>query len=160
MEAHNRKSIDSIDSGITPIVAPDSMSQIEVLPAHCPIDFNISCDSPHSESFPRYKQNVTWDADTVVHDIPCTPAPRGVPEVGDHEPLIDGSIFPSLPPLHHGHREVHLRNGIMNASRLAAANEPDAEKAFFVGDLSQVYGQHQRWMSCLPEVQPYYGLSI
>lgn len=47
----------------------------------------------------------------------------------------------------------------MNASRLAAENEPDAEKAFFVSDLSQVYRQHLRWKACLPEIQPFYGTS-
>ncbi|KAF9048930.1 ornithine decarboxylase [Panaeolus papilionaceus] len=46
----------------------------------------------------------------------------------------------------------------MNASRLAADHEPDAEKAFFVADLSQVYRQHQRWVSALPEIQPFYAV--
>jgi len=46
----------------------------------------------------------------------------------------------------------------MNASRLAADNQPDAEKAFFVADLSQVYRQHQRWKLCLPEIQPFYAV--
>ena len=73
--------------------------------------------------------------------------------------ITDETIFPSLPPLYHGHPEVHLRNGIMNASRLAAAHVPDAEKAFFVADLSQVYRQHLRWKACLPEVIPFYGKS-
>jgi hypothetical protein len=68
-------------------------------------------------------------------------------------------IFPDLPPLYHGHSDIHLRNGIMNASRLSAANEPDAEKAFFVADLSQVYRQFQRWRRCMPEIQPFYGES-
>ncbi|TFK34528.1 ornithine decarboxylase [Crucibulum laeve] len=46
----------------------------------------------------------------------------------------------------------------MNASKLAAAHEPDAEKAFFVADLSQVYKQHMRWKACLPEIQPFYAV--
>lgn len=69
----------------------------------------------------------------------------------------DGKILSDLPTLHHGHSDVHLRNGIMNASRLSAANEPDAEKAFFVADLSHVYRQFQRWKHCMPEIQPFYG---
>lgn len=66
-------------------------------------------------------------------------------------------IFPELPPLYRGQPDVHMRNGILNARRLAAAGEPDAEKAFFVANLSEVYRQHQRWMGCLPEIQPFYG---
>lgn len=45
----------------------------------------------------------------------------------------------------------------MNAARLADAHEPDAERAFFVADLSQVYLQHLRWQACLPEIEPFYG---
>lgn len=67
-------------------------------------------------------------------------------------------IFPSLPPLHQGHPDVHLRNGIMNSMHSAENNEPDSEKAFFVADLSQVYHQHMRWKANLPEIQPFYGM--
>lgn len=74
-------------------------------------------------------------------------------------PVEGEKMFPDLPPLHHGHSDIHLRNGIMNASRSSAANEPDAEKAFFVADLSQVYRQFQRWRRCMPEIQPFYGES-
>jgi hypothetical protein len=34
---------------------------------------------------------------------------------------------------------------------------PDAEKAYFVADLSFVYNQYQRWKCCLPEIEPFYG---
>ncbi|KAF8631977.1 hypothetical protein AX15_002089 [Amanita polypyramis BW_CC] len=67
-------------------------------------------------------------------------------------------VFPNLPPLLYGHSDVHLRNGIMNATRLSAANEPDSEKAFFVADLSHVYRQFQRWKKCMPEIQPFYAV--
>jgi ornithine decarboxylase len=46
----------------------------------------------------------------------------------------------------------------MNSARLAAENEPDAEKAFFVADFSQVYRQHVRWKTCLSEIQPFYAV--
>ncbi|KAJ3769009.1 ornithine decarboxylase [Lentinula raphanica] len=46
----------------------------------------------------------------------------------------------------------------MEAIQLANDGEPDAEKAFFVADLSQVYKQHQRWVSRLPEITPYYAV--
>jgi len=51
-----------------------------------------------------------------------------------------------------------MRAGVINASRLADADEPNAEKAFFVADLSQVYRQHKRWKACLPEIQPFYAV--
>ncbi|KAJ3818038.1 ornithine decarboxylase [Lentinula raphanica] len=46
----------------------------------------------------------------------------------------------------------------MEAIQLANDGEPDAEKAFFVADLGQVYKQHQRWVSRLPEITPYYAV--
>jgi ornithine decarboxylase len=47
----------------------------------------------------------------------------------------------------------------MRALSLAADGEPDAERAFFVADLSQVYLQWQRWKRCLPEIEPFFGTS-
>ena len=71
--------------------------------------------------------------------------------------LEEETIFPSLPPLFFGHPDIHIRNGIMAALRMDASQVPDAEKAFFVADLSQIYRQHKRWKACLPEVKPFYG---
>jgi len=66
-------------------------------------------------------------------------------------------LFSGLPPLHSGQPIVHVHNGILNARLLASPGEPDAEKAFFVADLGEVFRQHRRWISCLPEIQPFYG---
>lgn len=66
-------------------------------------------------------------------------------------------IFPGLPPLLRGHPDVHLRNGVIHAARLSTTGMPDAEKAYFVADLSYVYNQYQRWKRCLPEIEPFYG---
>ncbi|KAH9918920.1 ornithine decarboxylase [Epithele typhae] len=54
--------------------------------------------------------------------------------------------------------DVHLRNGVINALHLSAEGEADAEKAFFVADLSSVYRQHERWQKNLPEVEPFYAI--
>jgi ornithine decarboxylase len=67
------------------------------------------------------------------------------------------AIYPNLPPLLVGHPDIHIRNGIMKALRMADAQMPDSEKAFFVADLSQIYQQHKRWKISLPEVTPFYG---
>lgn len=140
------------------------MSQIQTLPAHCPIDFSISRSPPCDYSFcGSYLEKINWTTNALVNDIILSSSPS-LRVTADQFLLEshprntdDEHLFPSLPPLLHGRSEVHLRNGIMNASRLAAAHEPDAEKAFFVGDLSQVYRQHLRWKKCLPHIQPFYG---
>ncbi|KAM6489491.1 Pyridoxal-dependent decarboxylase, pyridoxal binding domain containing protein [Amanita muscaria] len=67
-------------------------------------------------------------------------------------------LFQGLPPLFYGHPDVYLRNGIIDASTRSAAYEINAEKAFFVADLSEVYRQFQRWKKCLPEIQPFYAI--
>ncbi|KAI0319068.1 ornithine decarboxylase [Amylostereum chailletii] len=46
----------------------------------------------------------------------------------------------------------------MRATTLAADHEPDAEKAFFVADLSYVLKQHERWKRNLPDVDPFYAI--
>ncbi|KDR78538.1 hypothetical protein GALMADRAFT_209014 [Galerina marginata CBS 339.88] len=135
-----------------------SMSRLETLPAINPIDFSIS-SSP--DTYAQFREtNIPWATNALAGDI-LSPSPLRATATTFSAHSHDNrreTIFPSLPPLLTGHPEVHLRNGIMNASRLAAAHEPDAEKAFFVADLSQVYRQHMRWKACLPEIQPFYAV--
>lgn len=50
-----------------------------------------------------------------------------------------------------------LRSGIAEAAIASAANQPDAEAAFFVADLGHIYRQHKRWQKCLPNITPFYG---
>lgn len=151
------------------------MSQIEILPAQSsPIDFDISRSSPayrrafnqrlgNDPSAPSFNDTGgNWSPTTaaLVNEIISSSPLRITADSPLRHHTVDSdpaAIFPNLPPLHHGHPDLHLRNGIMNAFQLAADNEPDAEKAFFVADLSQVYRQHLRWHACLPEIQPFYG---
>jgi len=67
-------------------------------------------------------------------------------------------LFPNLPPLLTGHSDTHLRNGIMNGFAKSAVQELNAEKAFFVADLSEVYRQFKRWKICFPEIHPFYAI--
>ena len=137
------------------------MSRLETLPAVNAIDFTLSSSSGNPYTL-FHDKKLTWTNNTLVDEvISSSPSVRAPASSFSNDAHGFGSdaIFPNLPPLHQGHPEVHLRNGIMNASRLSAAHEPDAEKAFFVADLSLVYYQHQRWKACLPEIQPFYGLS-
>ncbi|KAF8640277.1 hypothetical protein AX16_010172 [Volvariella volvacea WC 439] len=117
------------------------MSQVEILSASCPSELTSTCSPSLLD-------------DTLVVN------PPSLDDNLDESSLLDDGLqlFPDLPALFHGHREIHLRNGIMNASQLAAASVPDAERAFFVADLSQVYRQHQRWVTCLPEIEPFYAV--
>lgn len=137
------------------------MSQLEIL---SPVDFDydmMSCSPTLSSSLPRshsekYIANVfvagLFSPASTVHSNDTT-----YPIKNPERHYDDEVSIPGLPPLHRGHPDVHLRNGVMNALHLSAEGEPDAEKAFFVADLSSVYKQHERWKKLLPEIEPYYG---
>jgi ornithine decarboxylase len=79
---------------------------------------------------------------------------------GDDEDDNGDINFPELPPLLRGHPDVHLRNGVIRAAHLSADGVSDAEKAYFVADLSYVYNQYQRWKYHLPEIEPFYGARV
>ena len=133
------------------------MSKVEVLSASNPIDFDyhLSGNSYKNDLCPNSYlgghssvTNCNSLLTSGLHDLPDTA-------------IVDGLnvSIAGLPPVLSGHPDLHLRNGVINALSLADANEPDAEKAFFVADLSEVLMQHIRWKRCLPEVEPFYGKS-
>jgi ornithine decarboxylase len=130
------------------------MSQVEVLPATCPIDFSLD----RSQFYDSFRENYGFNATKPLADGLIAQSAVPVPADKYVLPSQETHLFPSLPPLHRGHSDVHLRAGIMNAAHLTADNVPNAEKAFFVADLSQVYRQHQRWLKCLPGIQPFYAI--
>ena len=132
------------------------MSQVHILAARSPIAFEselVSCSPTISTSISISFNDKTTN--TLLDRFITTPA------ANDAAPAIDDGrdefAAPGLPPVHHGHIDTHLRNGVMKAAELAADGEPDAEKAFFVADLSYVYLQHLRWKRLLPEIEPFYG---
>ncbi|OBZ72018.1 Ornithine decarboxylase [Grifola frondosa] len=145
------------------------MSQLEILAAHCPVDFDydvdvVSCSPSLSSPLSRphhgkYLTNVIVNGllspshAAHGHDNTHAVAPKDPEHHYDDEVTI-----PGLPPLMRGHSDVHLRNGVMNALQLASVGEADAEKAFFVADLSYVYKQHERWKKYLPDIEPYYAV--
>ncbi|KAI0064933.1 ornithine decarboxylase [Artomyces pyxidatus] len=122
------------------------MSQLEILPAA--LDFFAS-SSPTSSN--HLEKLTSWTSNLLL-------LPNGGHTATDVDDGDDDFIFPDLPPLLRGHPEVHLRNGVLTAARLAAVHEPDAEKAYFVADLSYVYKQHERWKRCLPDIEPFYAI--
>ncbi|KAF8638960.1 hypothetical protein AX17_001821 [Amanita inopinata Kibby_2008] len=136
------------------------MSQVDTYPACNAIDIVLPNSRRHfatdssNDSFARYHEIIRLNTKTTVDNL----LEKKVVTKGDVHQAGDECLFPGLPPLLSGHSDIHLRDGIMNASRLAAASEPNAEKAFFVADLSHVYRQFQRWTRCLPEIQPFYAV--
>lgn len=140
------------------------MSQLEILPSIAPVDFDFSATDTLSEPIVRSQED-SFSSSVIEGFLSSSPDyfrlyPDAAHSIGELN-QTEGDIFvPSLPPLLRGHPDLHLRNGVINASRLATENIPDAEKAFFVADLSEVYKQHQRWARCLPGIEPFYGAVV
>ncbi|KZT06067.1 uncharacterized protein LAESUDRAFT_654444 [Laetiporus sulphureus 93-53] len=142
------------------------MSQLEVLAALSPVAFEYdvnACSSSLPASFPRSHQERIL-ANALINGLITAPhiahghdTPLANTQDGEAQDDADVTI-PGLPPLLRGHPNIHLRNGVINALHLAIAGESDAEKAFFVADLSRVLQQHKRWMANLPEIQPFYAI--
>ncbi|KAF4571030.1 hypothetical protein EYR36_008357 [Pleurotus pulmonarius] len=127
------------------------MSPVEILPAFSPVDFSFSTDSFNEQKY-------SCKGNDAVNDIlpPSTYFKHDDSSSSeDDDPKL---LFPDLPPLFTGHPDVHLRNGVMKAQQMSADHVPDAERAFFVADLGQIYRQHQRWVKCLPDIQPFYAI--
>lgn len=135
------------------------MSQVQILAARSPVSFDselVSC-SPNasttlSVSFNDKSTNTLVDRILSSQNVPSTLDTASIPDARE-----EFAGYPGLPPLHCGHSDIHLRRGVMRAAELAADGEPDAEKAFFVADLSYVYQQHLRWKRMLPEIESFYG---
>ncbi|KAG1851496.1 pyridoxal-dependent decarboxylase [Suillus tomentosus] len=127
------------------------MAQVEILSALNPLDHFIS------RNFQNFPGNLDASFDPVVQDLSPLIDVATNDTAGENR-LDDDKIFSSLPPLFRGHPEIHLRKGIIDAAMRAGANEVDAERAFFVADLSQVYRQHERWVKNLPEIVPHYAV--
>lgn len=140
------------------------MAQLEIFPATSLVDFDydiLSCSPTLSSSLPR---NEKYFANALVNGLFSPPiihshdTTTGYSLKNSDRHYDDEVSIPGLPPLHRGHMDVHLRNGVMNAIHLGADGEPDAEKAFFVADLSSVYRQHERWKKLLPDIEPFYAV--
>jgi ornithine decarboxylase len=122
------------------------MSQLYILPSQPAVDFTFSPPSVLADTFVSHSYT-----DNFQRGNP------GLIKLDTSNDVDEEIIFPDLPVLKRGHPDIHLRNGIMKASGLAANNEPDAEQAFFVADLGQVYIQYKKWEHLLPEIEPFFG---
>ncbi|KAL5485889.1 SPE1 [Sanghuangporus weigelae] len=131
------------------------MSRVEVISAQAPIEYEKVRSEP---TLVRSQEDLFGStAEISINGFPST-SPSIPSSVNDLHNTCEDVLIPHMPPLLRGHAELHLRNGVMRASRLSAMHEPDAEKAFFVADLSYVYKQHERWKRCLPAIEPFYAV--
>lgn len=134
------------------------MAQVDVLKMSSPLD-NMGVYAPPYAI--AYEQQLSCTLDVSVPSIPQPAQQVFVPEALVSEEkntdIVEDVDIPSLPPLFVGHTDVQIRDRIMEAMQSSDLLEPDAEKAFFVADLSRVWRQHQRWLRCLPGIEPFYG---
>lgn len=119
------------------------MAQPDVCPPTAAIDLSFQKD-PHAV-----------DENTIDMISPNSPGTTAGHDGASVHVLSGPEVeFPGLPPLLRGHPDVHLRAGIINAF---SDTQPNAERAFFAADLSQVYAQHERWRLNLPDIEPFFG---
>ncbi|KAG8728871.1 hypothetical protein FRC12_021430, partial [Ceratobasidium sp. 428] len=91
---------------------------------------------------------------TVSYPIDFVPAHNvfavnpSVPEVG----------FVGLPPLQSGTVDEIISAKVADAIYGTEDGESNTESAFFAADLSKVLLQHERWLHCLPGVEPFYAV--
>lgn len=69
---------------------------------------------------------------------------------------VDG-FFVDLPPVLRG-EPCDIIQRLVRERQSASDGDVDAEKAFFVADLGDVWAQHMKWKQCLPRVQPFYAI--
>jgi len=144
-----------LDSDSTLRATHERMSQVEILTTQNPANFDSQFILPYSPSLSVSTRSPLYQENPAAHDGLVSGAVSSSATMAE---VVEDFALPGLPLVRHGHPEVHLRNGVMRASQLAAEGEPDAEKAFFVADLSYVYQQHLRWKAFLPEVEPFYAV--
>ena len=162
--------LDPSDNSVPPQICVSNqnsptMAQLDLLQPVCPPDFNIAENaatvftSIHDTSL---LSPYPTPAFAAGHNGSQRPIPLITPpatDTGSDCGLDDSDevIFQSLPPVRSGYPAEHIRNGIVRAWGRAELHATDAEKAFFVADLSQVFRQHERWQACLPGIHPFYG---
>jgi hypothetical protein len=135
------------------------MSQAQVLQHHPSITLLYDKNTqPKSEETYIQEARISFLASEIRNArVPDAPQIPTLPEEewdGVDTPI---DIFENLPSLHKGPIDYHKLAGIKNAQAAMVDNMPDAERAFFVADLSRVSSQFQRWIDCLPGIKPFYG---
>ncbi|KAG8720042.1 hypothetical protein FRC08_001335 [Ceratobasidium sp. 394] len=74
------------------------------------------------------------------------------------DPAVPKVEFAGLPHLQTGTVDEIINATVANAIYDTEDDEPNTESAFFAADLSKVLLQHERWLRCLPGVEPFYAV--
>jgi hypothetical protein len=106
-------------------------------------------NTPHPEE-------TTWGASSLPTPPPETgiELPADIPGIDFDAPFV---AIEGLAPLASCPPADLMRLRILQAALQIEANGDDAERAFFVADLSKIYEQFVRWQRCLPNIEPFYG---
>lgn len=140
-----------------PLAAPHvSAAEQRYIPDPLPSRFAVSTSPVGATIAYRYAPATEEDF-TGASSLP-TPPPEE-PTAGEFPSTLPVVAVPGLPRLSSGAPSDLIRSRILQAAFDAEMNEADAERAFFVADLSKVYEQFIRWRRCLPEIEPFYGMS-
>ena len=102
-----------------------------------------------------HKHVLSEDDATGASSLP-TPPPEDL-ELSEFPSSLPFVGIPGLPHLSSGPPSDLIRKRILQATFEAEMSEGEADKAFFVADLSKVYQQFVRWRHNLPEIEPFYG---
>jgi ornithine decarboxylase len=134
------------------IIAPTHTSRPDLALSRSPVGTDGFPGSFKERSIihKHFQRPRTLSLNAAPHVTRATPLSATIPETL--------KLFPGLPPLHSGRVETHLRAGVISAAQKAVDGETDAERAFFVADLSTVHAQHMRFKRALPDVEPFYAV--
>lgn len=114
-----------------------------------------------SESLPIPSGSVTEKEEQKIASVVPPPHLEHLSEGGFPQSPLDpprGPLhIPGLPRISSGSSNHLIQSRILQAVLDTEMEESNAEKAFFVADLSVVYRRYVRWMQLLPEVEPFYG---
>ncbi len=103
-------------------------------------------------SFPA--ANIAHPSGLGISNLPAIPSSFESLETSS---VVSEVHIPGLPPLAQGHPAHIARSRLLQAAIDDKTNVPNAEKAFFVANLGQVYKQFIRWKRSLPDIEPFYG---
>ncbi|CAE6454898.1 ornithine decarboxylase [Rhizoctonia solani AG-1 IB] len=135
------------------------MAQPQVLRS-APVNFRPSKSSSTARSHgsfndhPSSLSNIFSISPPISRSVDFTSS-RSIFAINPAAPEI---AFPGLPPLSTGAIDEIINTNVAKALYDIEDEEPNVERAFFAADLSKVLLQHERWLRCLPGVEPFYAV--
>jgi ornithine decarboxylase len=135
------------------------MTEVQVIPTTIGINTTTRVTEEKRNAYASVNARAALlSVSTSPPEKSCSPLTTAVQPMGLLSPPAEDTTIPGNgPQVFQGHPDIHIRNGIIRAALASDAQKANAEAAFFVADLGQVYKQHLRWKECLPTVEPFYG---